>query len=318
MRFLLLGLLCVSAFANVEKRFADWMVKHGKSYANGEEAERFQIFKDNLAWINKANTEFKHMAVGLNEFADLTQDEFEGYYLMNFDGEGRRKHIEEYATPQDPDNIPINGKCMTSVINQGKCGSCWACAASCAMEGLLCLKSKDPEDEMYAHVGPQLCVDCVCNGCGGGFGSKCINYAMKNGVCSEAEYPYKAVKGSCHNCKNPIKTMKGLSSCQDKGGGITKAVAGNLIDIAIDASGLAFRFYKNGTYGEGVNCNKHNLNHEVTVTDMASKFDVTLSPNGNYHVKNSWGSSWGSSGYFDMPAEVNCLGVNQDKSYYPY
>lgn len=315
MKFLLLGLLCFSAFANLEKRFADWMKEYGKTYANDDEVtQRFEIFKDNLAWINKANTEFKHMAVGLNEFADMTQDEFESYYLMDIDSEARNAIP---STPQDPDNIPINGKCMTSVINQGKCGSCWACAASCSMEGLLCIKSKK-EDETYAHVAPQLYVDCVDSGCGGGFGSHAMQYGLKNGVCAESEYPYKAVKGRCHSCANPIKTMKGLNSCKDKDGGITKAVAGNLIDVAIDAGGLAFRFYKNGTYGEGLNCNKHSLNHEVTVTDMASKFDVSLSPNGNYHVKNSWGTSWGKGGYFDMPAGVNCLGIDQDKSYYPY
>lgn len=112
--------------------------------------------------------------------------------------------------------------------------------------------------------------------------------------------------------------MKGVSTCKDKDGGITKAVAGNLIDIAIDASGLDFRFYKNGTFMPFLNCNKHSLNHEVLVTGATSpKYDF-LGANGNYHVKNSWGTSWGSSGYFDMPAGINCLGVDQDKSYYPY
>jgi len=93
-----------------------------------------------------------------------------------------------------------------------------------------------------------------------------------------------------------------MTTLKDADGGILKGLATNFQAISIDAGGLDFRFYKSGTFMPGVNCNKRSVNHAVTAVE--AKGD-------NYHVKNSWGGSWGNNGYFDMPAKVNCLGVEK-------
>lgn len=61
-------------------------VKHGKQYENEEEeANRFTIFKENLNKITEHNKKFETGEVswsqGLNQFADLTQEEFAKSYL---------------------------------------------------------------------------------------------------------------------------------------------------------------------------------------------------------------------------------------------
>merc|ERR1712080_606600 len=104
-----------------------------------------------------------------------------------------------------------------------------------------------------------------------------------------------ARKGSCQSSKCSHSGINRVNSCRDSGGGITAALAGNFVAIAIDAGGLDFMFYKSGSFMTG----------------------VSSSSNGNYRVKNSWGASWGNQGYFTMPAGVNCLGVNNNPSVYP-
>jgi len=309
MIYLLLTLAAVFADPS-EKLFKDWTEEHGKKYeCNFEAIKRYNIFKSNLAWINKRNTELEHMQVGLNQFADMTQEEFAAIYLHPLDEVAYKEYVDNFTTPQDPDNIPINGKCATAVRNQGQCGSCWAFSAAGALEALLCLPGEEGSNA-YGHVSTQNLVDCVDSGCNGGWPKNALKYLTSHGACTEASYPYKAKDGSCHSCSSPIKKEQGQHSCQDSGGGITKALSGNFVSICIDAGGLDFRFYKSGTFMPGVNCNHHSVNHAVLA--------VTATSNGNYHVKNSWGSSWGSGGYFDMPAGVNCLGVNGNPSVYPY
>lgn len=59
-----------------------WLVKHGKVYnALGEKEKRFEIFKDNLRFIDEHNSENRTYKVGLNRFADLTNEEYRSMYL---------------------------------------------------------------------------------------------------------------------------------------------------------------------------------------------------------------------------------------------
>jgi len=306
-----LALCVVSAlgFSHVEKLFIDWQAEYGKEYSTTAEADRrYEIFKTNLAWIMKRNTELEHMTVGLNQFADMTQDEFAAIYLHPLNETAFRKEVEEVAIPQDPNNIHIGGQCATAVRNQGQCGSCWAFSASGAAEALLCIQEEG--SDAYGWVAPQELVDCTESGCNGGWPKNALAYFQRTGICYENEYKYTARDGRCQSSKCKHTGINGVTSCQDSGGGITSALSGNFVSICIDAGGLDFRFYKSGTFMPGVNCNHHSVNHAVLA--------VSSNSNGNYHVKNSWGATWGQGGYFDMPAGVNCLGVNNNPSVYPH
>jgi len=312
MKLIIFGLCIGLALGNVyvEKLFSDWSKEHNKDYATNTEAiRRYGIFKSNLEWINQRNSELKGMdfEVGLNEFADMTQEEFAAIYLHPMNGTEFDASVAKHATPQDPDNIHIGGKCTTAVRNQGQCGSCWAFAAGASTEALLCLSGED--ENAYGWVSTQELVDCACSGCNGGWPKDALSYYKSKGICKENDYRYTARKGSCQSSKCKLSGINGISSCQDSGGGITKALAGNFVAIAIDAGGLDFRFYKSGVFMPGVNCNHHSVNHAVTAVSVSGS---------NYRVKNSWGASWGSAGYFTMPAGVNCLGVNAHPSVYPH
>ncbi|KAJ8959298.1 hypothetical protein NQ318_021984 [Aromia moschata] len=76
----------VCAMANplpskLEDQWRDFKTKHGKKYeSDEEEARRFEIFKEAVAKIEEHNKKYEEGKVtytmGINQFADLTQEEF--------------------------------------------------------------------------------------------------------------------------------------------------------------------------------------------------------------------------------------------------
>ncbi|OMO74019.1 Peptidase C1A, papain [Corchorus capsularis] len=78
--------------AQITKMYEMWLVKHGKAYnALGEKEKRFEIFKDNLKFIEEHNSVNRTYKVGLNRFADMTNEEYRAMYLgARVDGKTQR------------------------------------------------------------------------------------------------------------------------------------------------------------------------------------------------------------------------------------
>jgi len=72
----------LSSHESLAELFERWLSRHRKAYASLEEKlRRFQVFKDNLHHIDETNRKVSSYWLGLNEFADLTHDEFKATYL---------------------------------------------------------------------------------------------------------------------------------------------------------------------------------------------------------------------------------------------
>merc|ERR1719231_1521398 len=78
---------------------------------------------------------------------------------------------------------------VTPVKNQGSCGSCWAFATTGAMEGAFQIAG----NPLTAFSEQQL-VSCDTgdDGCDGGLSIWALNWIAKNGLCTEASYPYSS------------------------------------------------------------------------------------------------------------------------------
>lgn len=110
--------------------FESWIAKHERSYETLEEKiHRFGVFAENLKHIDETNKKISNYWLGLNEFADLTHEEFKKMYLglNKVDFEGRRQASEEEFSYRDVVDLPKSVDwrkkgAVAPVKNQGSCG----------------------------------------------------------------------------------------------------------------------------------------------------------------------------------------------------
>lgn len=73
----------VNPDSTLSQEFERWMVKFDRHYPNDTEKERrFTIFKNTFEWVENFNKQGNHSyTVGINQFADMTPDEFHPCFL---------------------------------------------------------------------------------------------------------------------------------------------------------------------------------------------------------------------------------------------
>ena len=306
----------------VMSMFESWLVTHGKNYnALGEKERRFQIFKHNLRFIDEHNAENRTYKLGLNRFADLTNEEYRSMYLGAKAGSKRRltatKTSDRYvvgAGESLPGSVDWREKgAVVDVKDQGSCGSCWAFSTIAAVEGINQIVTGD-----LISLSEQELVECdntYNEGCDGGLMDYAFEFIINNGgIDSEADYPYNARDGTCDLTRKNSKVVT-IDSYEDVPANdekaLMKAVANQPVSVAIEAGGRTFQFYDSGVYtGE---CGTA-LDHGVTAVGYGTEDGA-----GYWIVKNSWGSSWGESGYIRMERSTAGLtgkcGIAMEASY---
>ncbi|PKI69701.1 hypothetical protein CRG98_009857 [Punica granatum] len=117
--------------AKVRAIYESWLARHGKAYnALGEKERRFEIFKDNLRFIDEHNAaENRTYSLWLNRFADLTNEEYRSMYLGAKRSEERRLHgkrVTDRYVPKLGDELPAavdwrKEGAVADVKDQGSC-----------------------------------------------------------------------------------------------------------------------------------------------------------------------------------------------------
>lgn len=155
----------------------------GKRYSReGEEQYRKNIFLRNLIRINQHNADpASTYQMGVNQFTDLTQAEFEAIYLTLQVPKRSIKTVEIKATAPNGDIDWQTAGAVTPIKNQGACGSCWAFSATAAHESAIILAQK-----VTVSLSEQQLVDCSRSygnqGCNGGWMDSAFDYAKDKGL----------------------------------------------------------------------------------------------------------------------------------------
>jgi len=139
--------------------------------------------------------------------------------------------------------------------------------------------------------------------CDGGTMPSAFKYIIGNkGIDTEASYPYTGKSSLiCHYKAADIGAT--ISDYKTIAAGSESALAEALnvqpVSIAIDASHNSFQLYKSGVYYEP-SCSSSNLDHGVLAVGYG-----TVNNTDFWIVKNSWGTSWGLTGYIQMARNRN-------------
>ncbi|XP_075937312.1 cathepsin S, ortholog2, tandem duplicate 1 [Anarhichas minor] len=307
---LLLVSLCVGAAAMFDSRldvhWGLWKKTHEKNYRNEvEHVRRRELWESNVMLITMHNLEasmgLHTYELSMNHMGDLTPEEIlQSYATLSAPTDIQRAPSAFVGTSgaDVPDTMDWRTKgCVTSVKNQGSCGSCWAFSAVGALEGQLAKTTGKLVD-----LSPQNLVDCSSkygnHGCNGGLMHHAFQYVIDNqGIDSDASYPYRGKQSQQCLYKAAYRAANCSSYSflpQGDEGALKEAIATiGPISVGIDATRPTFVFYRSGVYDDA-SCSQ-TVNHGVLVVGYG-----TLKEGDYWLVKNSWNTTFGDQGYIRM------------------
>jgi len=298
--------------------FEAFMQTHGRTYTGEEKQRRFEIFQSNLRMIEASNVKNLSYKLGVTPFTDLTFEEFRAQFVGGMIplAHEEMKNMPQFTKPVGftvPDEIDWVAKGgVSSVKNQGHCGSCWTFSAAGALEGAMVAAGRE-----LVELSEQELVSCDTgllggHGCNGGNPAQAFGWVKRHGICSAADFPYvcadpksdSCTNATCSKCATPVLKGSGLVTEGDVTSyaivkqtehDLEAAVAQQPISVAIEADKYVFQHYMSGVLTNDA-CGQ-TLDHGVLAVGYGVDKTMFGGDQKYWKVKNSWGPKWGEQGY---------------------
>ncbi|XP_063776561.1 cathepsin O isoform X2 [Pseudophryne corroboree] len=259
-------------------------------------------------YLNSFAYDSRDAYYGINQFSDLSVEEFYSTYLKSYLTMSQDYSIlNETSVRKDP--LPLrfdwrDKNLVTQVKNQMDCGACWAFSIVGSVESVYAINGHPLED-----LSVQQVIDCsyLDRGCNGGSTSSALKwlYQSQTKLVRSSEYSYKAKTGLCHYFP---RTEFGVSIKRYDAYDFSNAedeIMDMLISVgplAVIVDAISWQDYLGGIIQH--HCSSGHSNHAVLVVG----FDKTGDPP-YWIVKNSWGTSWGIDGYVHIKMGENVCGI---------
>ena len=186
-----------------------------KTYeSEDEKAFRETIYHGIHDKVDAHNALGKSWTMGINQFSDMTDDEFSESILMNPQDCSATTTGHVSAPLNHGVNIPKSVDwrekgVVTAVKNQQKCGSCWTFSTVGCLEAHVAILNEQKRTPLMSEQQLVECAQAFDNhGCNGGLPSHAFEYIKhegSKGLSTEFTYPY--IGTDTHACR--VKDGKG-------------------------------------------------------------------------------------------------------------
>jgi len=336
--------LVTMAAAVDDPKWDAFKAKYKKKYtSDADENSRYSLFKvsqTRVAELNKLNAK-AGPAFGINFMSDRYPAEQHKTGHKKPKGWKATAPVMKFDAPRNPSSINWRDtEAVTSIKNQGQCGSCWAFSATEAIESQMILGTGG---KLSIALSPQQIASCApgngtygCLGCSGGFTEGAYDYVKSvAGLANSFFIPYgqsltettqtlacpkakvEAINGPNEQLQGGYAAISGYSyaippctegacTTQDLKG-FAAALEKTPLSICVNAG--AWNDYSGGVMTSAA-CGPMGADYQDHCV-MATGFNTTA-PTPYWIVRNSWSSTFGEEGYIYLEMAENTCGLADD------
>lgn len=308
-------------------QFQDFVQDFGRQYAEHSDEYKLRqgVFSERLSSMAVHNSDTtKTWKRGVNRFADVTREEFKsslGYNKALARHVAAKAGAEVQSTPPPSiEELPESWdwrerNVVTSVKDQGHCGSCWAFATTETVESHVAIATGTLET-----LSAQQLVSCApnpleCGGTGGCYGSipeVGFSYLQLYGMTTEWMYSYQSYHGVTPSCAFNISTtpsvvqISGYRVLPSNSYEWVMHALAKVGPLAIAVQADQWHDYESGVFAGCTDKTNVDLDHAVQLVGYGK--DENL---GDYFlVRNSWDTTWGENGYIRIKRSRHDCGTD--------